>query len=227
MVALNSFMLDYLNLFWNAKGITMRTRIGGATIIMGVVISLTTLFSTHVQPIRFDFSDNSVKTSFITIQGAGFGAYHQAKIFFSFVPLDNAFDGATDGKGAIIQAKPEEGIMIFFPIITTNRAVMIRCSVRTTSKEASVYLASIDQGTNQFVSTITPNNGSFFLNRWKRITGFCIPPSTGFRPDFSTGFMWDVQGRKKQDVYNLYSLPSKEIWLYPLTKNFKQIFCAP
>lgn len=36
-----------------------------------------------------------------------------------------------------------------------------------------------------------------------------------------------TQGRGKMDVYNTYSLPKKEIWLYPLTKNFKKILCAP
>ncbi len=149
--------------------------------LMLVVLSA---FWTSAQdlPIRYDFSGNSVQANGITVQGAGFGAYTQAKIFFGFLPLDNAFAGATDGQGAIIQAKPGEGIMIFFPIVATDRTALIRCSVRTDSKEASVYLASIDQGEHQFVSTITPNNGAFFLNRWKRITGFCLPPSTGFQP---------------------------------------------
>ena len=36
-----------------------------------------------------------------------------------------------------------------------------------------------------------------------------------------------TQGRGKMDVYNTYSLPKKEIWLYPLTKNFKKILCTP
>jgi hypothetical protein len=36
-----------------------------------------------------------------------------------------------------------------------------------------------------------------------------------------------TQGRGKLDVHNTYSLPLKEIWLYPLTKNFQQILCTP
>ena len=36
-----------------------------------------------------------------------------------------------------------------------------------------------------------------------------------------------TQGRGKLDVHNTRSLPQKDIWLYPLTKNFKQILCTP
>lgn len=35
-----------------------------------------------------------------------------------------------------------------------------------------------------------------------------------------------TQGRGKMDVYNTHSLPKKEIWLFPLTKNFKKILCT-
>ena len=34
-----------------------------------------------------------------------------------------------------------------------------------------------------------------------------------------------TKGRGKLDVHNTYSLPQKEIWLYPLVKNFKKILC--
>ncbi len=35
-----------------------------------------------------------------------------------------------------------------------------------------------------------------------------------------------TRGRGKLDVKNEYLLPKKDIWLYPLTKNFKQILCS-
>lgn len=34
-----------------------------------------------------------------------------------------------------------------------------------------------------------------------------------------------TKGRGKLDVHNTYSLPQKEIWLYPLSKNFQKILC--
>ena len=34
-----------------------------------------------------------------------------------------------------------------------------------------------------------------------------------------------TKGRGKMDVHNTSSLPQKEIWLYPLSKNFKKILC--
>lgn len=35
-----------------------------------------------------------------------------------------------------------------------------------------------------------------------------------------------TQGRGKLDVKNQYPLPRKDIWLYPLTRNFRQILCT-
>lgn len=34
-----------------------------------------------------------------------------------------------------------------------------------------------------------------------------------------------TKGRGKLDVHNTFSLPQKEIWLYPLSKNFQKILC--
>lgn len=135
------------------------------------------------KPLVYDFSGATAEANQLALQGAGFGTFPQAGITFGSIPTDNGFVNATDGKGAIIQAKPGEGIMIFLPVVSVGKAAMIRCSVRTTSIEASVYLASIDKGENVFVSTITPNNGNYFLNKWKRIADFCLPPSSkGFQP---------------------------------------------
>lgn len=83
------------------------------------------------QPIRYDFSGESLQANGLTILGAGFVFNSRVNISFGDVPTDNAFSGATDGKGAIIQAEPGEGIMIFFPFVTTDRTAQIRCSVRT------------------------------------------------------------------------------------------------
>ena len=135
------------------------------------------------EPILYDFSGGTVEENGILVQGAGFDSMPKADVTFGSIPTDQAFDGSTDGQGIIIQAKPGEGAMIFAAAIASNQSALIRCSVRTDSSFASIYLASIDQGGNVFVSTITPMNGAYFENHYRRLSDFFIPPSeAGFQP---------------------------------------------
>lgn len=134
------------------------------------------------EPIRLDFSRSTAEENGVTITGAGFGTVPVAVVTFGNIPTDNTFNGATDGRGAIIQADPGEGVMINPSVITTQNAVLIRCSVRADGPCASVVLASIEQGNNNFVSTITPANGAFFQDKYRRIADFFIPPSHSFQP---------------------------------------------
>lgn len=144
---------------------------------------LTSAVFAQDNPILYNFSGQNVEENGLTVMGAGFGSMPQASISFGAVPTDNQFPNATDGVGAIIEAQPGESLLILFPIIPSTQAAMLRCSVRTTLANASVYLASIDQSENTFVSTITPNNGGYFLNRYRRLADFVLPPSSvGFQP---------------------------------------------
>ena len=36
-----------------------------------------------------------------------------------------------------------------------------------------------------------------------------------------------TQGRGKLDVHNQHALPKKDIWLYPLRRDFRRRLCAP
>ncbi|MBN2328278.1 MAG: formylglycine-generating enzyme family protein [Candidatus Omnitrophica bacterium] len=134
------------------------------------------------ETILYDFSGNSADENGISIKGAGFGVYTAPDVAFGSIPTDNGFENATDGKGIIILADGEEGAMILPQEVKSDKPAFLRCSVRATAPHISVYLASIDQSQNQFVSTITPNTGSYFLDRYKRISNFVIPPSSGFQP---------------------------------------------
>ncbi|MEW6235639.1 MAG: formylglycine-generating enzyme family protein [Candidatus Omnitrophota bacterium] len=134
------------------------------------------------ESIRLAFSGSTAEENGIFLQGAGFGAYPQAEVSYGAIPTDHAFAGATDGKGIIINAKPGEGVMIFSPRIVSPNAAMIRCSARTDSGNAAIVIAAIGDEPNLFISYNTPNNGHYFLGRYKRLTTFCTPPSTGFQP---------------------------------------------
>ena len=147
-----------------------------------LVIAVSPVFSQD-KPIRNSFTGTTASENKVTVMGAGFGAMPLASVSFGDIPKDFTFDGATDdGFGVVVKAKPGESAMILLNPIQTKQIAMLRCAVRTDSAEASIYLASIDQGPETFVSTITPNNGTFFLNKWRRLSNFFLPPSNGFQP---------------------------------------------
>lgn len=131
--------------------------------------------------VLFDFSGNTVEENQITLKSPEFGTSPQADVTFGAIPTNNAFVGATDGKGMIIQADPGEGVLVLTRPILTTHCAFIRCSVRTSASNASVYLASLDQGESTFVSTLSPNNSTLFVNQYKRLADFFLPPSTGFQ----------------------------------------------
>ncbi len=131
---------------------------------------------------RVDFSADTAEENGITIMGADFNTIPQAEISYGPVPTDNVFDGATDGRGAAITADPGEGLMILGNSISTPHAGIIRCSVRSDSRDVSVTIAGMDRGTDQFVSTNGPADGSPFLDRYSRLTTLYTPPDIGFTP---------------------------------------------
>ena len=132
--------------------------------------------------IRYDFSGKTAEQNKIVLQGAGFGQYPAASVTFGSIPTSNAFQGASDGAGAIITAKPGEGIMFFGQKVVTKNSAIVRCSVRTDKPEASVIIATIGEKPNIFVSSNYPENDAYFLNHYLRIQTMCAPPANGFLP---------------------------------------------
>lgn len=128
------------------------------------------------------FSNSSADENGVTIQAAGFGAYPIADVSFGYLPVDNAFDGATDGQGVIIQADPGEGAMILGAKIEDKQAALIRCSVRADRPSALVTIASIGSAPDRFIATNYPDNEAYFNNQYMRLQTFCVPPSAGFQP---------------------------------------------
>ena len=134
------------------------------------------------EPLRIDFSKSTPQENGFQVRGPGFDAYPKADIVFGAVPTDNAFSDATDGRGVTVTCDPGEGIMLVGDAVHTTNAALVRCSVRTNAPHAAVTIAALDAGENQFISTNSPGNGDFFVGRYKRISCFFVPPSTGFRP---------------------------------------------
>ena len=48
---------------------------------------------------------------------------------------------------------------------------------------------------------------------------------TSYRPQLT--HVGQTQGRGKLDVHRTHALPTKDIWLYPLRRDFRRRLCAP
>ncbi len=134
------------------------------------------------QDVRIDFSGATAEQNKITVTGPDFGRLPQAEVSFGAVPVDPSFGDATDGRGLILVAEPGEGVMIQGRAVSTPHAAVLRCAVRTDSPEALVTIAALDAGTDQYVATNGPANGSTFVNRYRRLSVLFTPPTTGFTP---------------------------------------------
>lgn len=94
-------------------------------------------YATDTDRRLIDFSGSTAEENKISLMGAGFGQYPQADVSFGAIPTDNSFEGATDGRGVIVQADPGEGVMLLVPVVVDERSAMIRCSIRSTAPHAS------------------------------------------------------------------------------------------
>ncbi|MBD3267322.1 SUMF1/EgtB/PvdO family nonheme iron enzyme [bacterium] len=143
-----------------------------------------TSLSARNESIRIEFSDSSIENNGLRLMGPGFNdpGYTRADISFGLIPVNNAFEDATDGTGAIVEADVGEGLLILMNPICTTQAGMVRCSVRASQAANAITIGTIDSGNDKFINTTTPNNGSCLVGRYKRLSTFFVPPSTGFQP---------------------------------------------
>ena len=168
-------------------------------------------------PIRYDFSGITAEANKIILQGAGFGVYPMASVSFGEIPIDNTFDGATDGKGVIITAKPGEGVMVFGQKVISKYSALVRCSVRTDKPTASIIIATIGDEPDVFVSQNTPNNKGYFTGQYLRLQTSCTPPSTGFQP------VIQVINTSKTETLTAY-LDNFEVYLFEPNKYYSSAF---
>lgn len=154
--------------------------ISGIVFILGSISPATA----QIAPIQIDFSGATAEANKITIQGAGFDTLPRAEIVFAPIPEEviGDQDDLAEGNGAIITAKPGEGLMIYGPIVNATCATLYRCSVRADKPQVSVVLASMDLGEYGFVSTKTVNNGAYFTDRFRILSDIYNPPTVAYQP---------------------------------------------
>ncbi|MBI1391068.1 MAG: SUMF1/EgtB/PvdO family nonheme iron enzyme [bacterium] len=150
-----------------------------APIVWSILIAAMLCVSVHAEPIRYSFDGSSF--SGFTVQGPGFGALPLAQVGQGAVPADNAFQNATDGHGLIVQAAPGEGVLLLTDEISTERAAMIRCSIRVNNASAAVSVGSIGLSGGRFTSVNSAGDGAYFLNQYRRAAAFHSPAGGGFQ----------------------------------------------
>jgi cytochrome c len=170
-------------------------------------------FRVSANPLLFDFSGTTAEENGVEIQGASLGSLPAANVTFGDIPTEFAFEGATDGQGAIINADPGEGVKIFFNSIETSRAAFVRCSIRASHASTAITLTSIDQGPDVFVATNSPTIATSFVNRYRRMVLLYAPPSTGFRPMLEIINQSDTDNLTVYlDNVEIYTFGSEEYW---------------
>ena len=157
----------------------------------------------------------------------------RAEITFGIFPegvVSEDDEDATDGTGAIIVAEPGEGLMVFGPVVNATSAALYSCSVKADKPYISVTLASVDMGANGFVTTTSPSNSAFFVEKFQVLNDFFIPPSIGFQPliqivntsetETVTVYLDNMDVWFLDPTPAIQSLPSLLILLAPLIKAF-------
>ncbi len=157
----------------------MRHTIFNLTLIALFVVILNPVSS---QDVRIDFSETTAEANGIIVTGPDFGRLPKAEILFSSIPTEGTFEDATDGHGVVIVAEPGEGILIQARPVSTPHSAIIRCNVRTDTANALIAIAALDTGSDQFVATNGPADGSSFVDSYQRLSVLFSPPTTGFVP---------------------------------------------
>ncbi len=160
--------------FWPKKYLSL--------FLMALLCLLGITAQSQEEPIRYDFSGETHEENFVSVMGAGFGEYPMADVTYGEIPQDHVFSGATDGHGAIIQANPGEGVILSFPNVMEQQAALVRCTVRTNHADTMLDIAAVGQSPNVFISQSGPRDGTYFLNEYRRLSTFFIPPTEGLWP---------------------------------------------
>jgi len=87
------------------------------------------------------------------------------------IPTDNAYSGATDGRGLRILLQPGQAATFVSTqaVQTGNLPAMLRMNVRTDTDGAQVGLAAVDAAVTGSVASYIPANSAVFVNRYRRI----------------------------------------------------------
>lgn len=99
------------------------------------------------------------------------------------IPSDNAFEGATNGRGLVASVGPGQAVTFLGPFLEIggDYPVLLRVNVRSNGGGAQVALALID-GLDGTVSLTNPADSAVFADAYKRLALVCKAPSNNVFP---------------------------------------------
>ncbi len=100
------------------------------------------------------------------------------------IPSDNAYEGATNGRGLSVTVKPGEGATFWGPYQTIEQKVplLIRVNARATGPGASVALAALDGSFDGSIATLIPADSASLTGAYKRMAIVYKPPTNTIVP---------------------------------------------
>ncbi len=99
------------------------------------------------------------------------GAFNMASFSIGSIPADNAFPGATNGRGLTVVVKPGDAALFMGPYLTLdgNTPALLRVNVRSSGSGAQVALAVLDGAFDGSVATNQPADSGIFAQAYKRM----------------------------------------------------------
>ncbi len=112
------------------------------------------------------------------------GAFTLAAHSIGAIPTDNAFAGATNGRGLMVTLNAGDAVMLMGPFLTLDPGVpaLIRVSARSTGAGAAVALAALDGSFDGSQATNIPANSQVFAGAYKRFVLLYKPPTNSIIP---------------------------------------------
>lgn len=136
------------------------------------------------------------------------GNFTKAAFTIGTIPNDNAFPGATNGRGLSVTANPGDALMLLGPFVSLegNYPVLLRVNVRSTGPGASIALAGVDGGDNT-VSLTNPANSGVFSGTYKRLSLVFKAPTNSLFPILQVVASGNQQVTIYFDNFELIPLP--------------------
>jgi len=98
------------------------------------------------------------------------GTFNLATYSIGAMPTDNAFAGATNGRGLTVIVRPGEAALFMGPYLTLDNApALLRVNVRSSGAGAQVALAALDGAFDGSVATNQPADSGIFAQTYKRM----------------------------------------------------------
>lgn len=130
------------------------------------------------------------------------GSSLPVNIEFGEVPVDNAYEGATDGQGVSVTLEPGQGL--FMPILPgvqwREPLAELSIAARATSQDVQIALIAVAMPIDGSIGYINPTASEIPLNEWGAIRFIYDSPTAEFLPVIQA-FMPGSSGIQRASLY--------------------------